>query len=144
MLASAIALSYLASEFTVLPFDLKSYHELPEEANPLFSILMEVVSYLGDASIAMALIVMTAATFALRGHVLFFVIFFGFLAYLAWIHFAGRVRVILIATCAALIVLIGPSRIFLGAHWASDVAGGYIIGALWLFVLILLYQRAIR
>jgi len=78
------------------------------------------------------------------GHVLFFVVFFGFFAYLAWIHFAGRVRVIIIAICGALIVLIGPSRVFLGAHWASDVLGSYVIGAIWLFVLILAYQWAIR
>ena len=78
------------------------------------------------------------------GHVLFFVVFFGFFAYLAWIHFAGRARVIVIAICGALIVLIGPSRIFLGAHWASDVLGSYIIGTIWLFVLILAYQWAIR
>jgi undecaprenyl-diphosphatase len=78
------------------------------------------------------------------GHVLFFVVFFGFFAYLAWIHFAGRARVIVIAICGALIVLIGPSRIFLGVHWASDVLGSYIIGTIWLFVLILAYQWAIR
>ncbi len=78
------------------------------------------------------------------GHVLFFVVFFGFFAYLAWTHFAGRARVIIIAICGALIVLIGPSRVFLGAHWASDVLGSYIIGAIWLFVLVLAYQWAIR
>jgi undecaprenyl-diphosphatase len=78
------------------------------------------------------------------GHVLFFVVFFGFFAYLAWMHFAGRVRVIVITICVALIVLIGPSRVFLGAHWASDVVGSYIIGAIWLFVLILAYRGAIR
>jgi membrane-associated phospholipid phosphatase len=77
------------------------------------------------------------------GHVLFFVVFFGFFAFLAWIHFAGRTRVIVIAICGALIALIGPSRVFLGAHWASDVLGSYIIGAIWLFVLILAYQWAI-
>jgi membrane-associated phospholipid phosphatase len=78
------------------------------------------------------------------GHVLFFVVFFGFFAYLAWIHFAGRARVIVIVICGALIVLIGPSRIFLGVHWASDVLGSYIIGTIWLFVLILAYQWSIR
>ncbi len=78
------------------------------------------------------------------GHVLFFVVFFGFFAYLAWIHFAGWARVIVIAICGALILLIGPSRVFLGAHWASDVLGSYIIGSIWLFLLILAYQWAIR
>jgi undecaprenyl-diphosphatase len=78
------------------------------------------------------------------GHVLFFVVFFGFFAYLAWRHFAGRARLIVIAICLALIVLIGPSRVFLGEHWASDVVGSYIIGAIWLFVMILAYQWAVR
>jgi membrane-associated phospholipid phosphatase len=78
------------------------------------------------------------------GHVLFFVVFFGFFAYLAWRYFHGRVRVAVIAICCALIVLIGPSRIFLGEHWASDVVGSYIIGSIWLFVLILAYQWVIR
>jgi membrane-associated phospholipid phosphatase len=78
------------------------------------------------------------------GHVLFFVVFFGFFAYLAWLNFAGRVRTIVIAICAALIVLIGPSRVFLGAHWASDVLGSYIIGTIWLFILIFAHQLAIR
>jgi membrane-associated phospholipid phosphatase len=76
------------------------------------------------------------------GHVLFFVVFFGFIAYLAWLHQGGRVRIPVIAGCGLLILLIGPSRVYLGAHWASDVLGSYIIGALWLCVLIFGYQLA--
>ena len=78
------------------------------------------------------------------GHVLFFVVFFGFIAYLAWLHQTGFARVIVIALCSALILLIGPSRVYLGAHWASDVVGSYIIGVLWLSVLILGYQLVSR
>jgi membrane-associated phospholipid phosphatase len=74
------------------------------------------------------------------GHVLFFVVFFGFFSYLVWINFAGRARMIVISIFGMLILLIGPSRIFLGAHWATDVLGGYIIGTIWLFILILAYQ----
>ena len=48
------------------------------------------------------------------------------------------------AICCALIMLIGPSRVYLGAHWASDVLGSYIIGVLWLFVLILGYQMVLH
>ncbi len=196
MLAFAISLSYAASRFPVLPFDLKSYQELQEQASPLFGGLMKGVSALGELPIAMALTAIAVATFALRrqwleaifilattsnvllafalkeiirrarpfpitenasglvqsinqysypsGHVLFFVVFFGFFAYLAWRHFTGHGRVIVIAICLALIVLIGPSRVFLGEHWASDVVGSYVIGAIWLFVLILAYQWAVR
>jgi len=78
------------------------------------------------------------------GHVLFFVVFFGFIAYLAWLHQTGLARILVIAICSALVILIGPSRVYLGAHWASDVVGSYIIGILWLFVLILGYQLVSR
>ncbi|HNW80423.1 MAG TPA: phosphatase PAP2 family protein [Methanoregulaceae archaeon] len=74
------------------------------------------------------------------GHVLFFVTFFGFCSYLAWKFLAGWLRGITLSICAALILLIGPSRIYLGEHWASDVIGSYIIGTFWLIILILLYQ----
>jgi undecaprenyl-diphosphatase len=77
------------------------------------------------------------------GHVLFFVIFFGFIAYLAWLQQTGHVRVLVIAVCGAFILFIGASRVYLGAHWASDVLGSYIIGALWLFLIILGYQLAL-
>jgi undecaprenyl-diphosphatase len=75
------------------------------------------------------------------GHVLVFVVFFGFFAYLSWLHFSGKLQIIAIAICLMLIVLIGPSRVFLGAHWASDVAGSYLIGTIWLYILILAYQK---
>jgi membrane-associated phospholipid phosphatase len=78
------------------------------------------------------------------GHVLFFVVFFGFIAYLAWLHQTGYARILGIAICCTFILLIGPSRVYLGAHWASDVVGSYIIGVLWLFVLILGYQLVSR
>jgi len=71
------------------------------------------------------------------GHVLFFVVFFGFVAFLAWKHLADWMRWVTISICAILIVLIGPSRIYLGEHWVSDVIGSYIIGSFWLIILIL-------
>lgn len=78
------------------------------------------------------------------GHVLFFVVFFGFLAFLAWMHLSGWQRVISMAVCGALIVLIAPSRIYLGAHWASDVIGSYLIGTFWLIILVLLYLMVLH
>ena len=78
------------------------------------------------------------------GHVLFFVVFFGFLAYLGWVHLSGGPRLWVVGVCTFLIVAIAPSRIFLGAHWASDVIGSYVIGTLLLIILVLLYQHAVQ
>ena len=76
------------------------------------------------------------------GHVLFYSVFFGSIAFLAWLHLTGYRRWLIIAICGFLIVLIGPSRVYLGAHWASDVIGSYVIGGLWLGMLILGYLMA--
>jgi undecaprenyl-diphosphatase len=78
------------------------------------------------------------------GHVMFFVVFYGFCAYLAWQFFTGWTRRISIGVCGILIALIGLSRIYLGEHWVSDVIGSYIIGTFWLIILILLYQLALH
>ena len=40
-----------------------------------------------------------------------------------------------------LIVLVGPSRIWMGQHWASDVLASYTLGFAYLVVLIEVYSR---
>jgi undecaprenyl-diphosphatase len=40
-----------------------------------------------------------------------------------------------------IILLIGPSRIYLGEHWASDVLGGYLLGNTWLGAALSLYFK---
>lgn len=74
------------------------------------------------------------------GHVMFYTVFFGFLALLAFsfLH-DSRLRTTLLLFCLSMILLVGPSRIYLGQHWASDVLGGYLLGSLWLVVVIQLY-----
>ena len=78
------------------------------------------------------------------GHVLFFVVFFGFMAYLGWAHLTGWLRWLTLGVCTFLIVAIAPSRIYVGAHWASDVIGSYVIGTLLLIILILLYCHTVK
>jgi undecaprenyl-diphosphatase len=43
-----------------------------------------------------------------------------------------------------LIVLIGLSRVHAGAHWVSDVLGGWLLGIAWLLTTLALYQQARR
>jgi len=46
-----------------------------------------------------------------------------------------RIRRVIRLICAAVIALVAISRIYLGAHYPSDVAGGILIGLAW-FLLI--------
>jgi undecaprenyl-diphosphatase len=64
------------------------------------------------------------------GHTVHYVVFLGFLGFLAFVLARRRLlRWPLMAVCGALVLLVGPSRVYLGAHWASDVLGGYLLGA---------------
>ena len=64
------------------------------------------------------------------GHVMAYIAYWGLLFAFGVILFQGRHwwRTALLITSAAFVVLIGPSRIYLGDHWASDVLGAYLIG----------------
>jgi undecaprenyl-diphosphatase len=75
------------------------------------------------------------------GHALFAAVVLGFLAYLAITHLSKRsLRTLSLAGLLMLILLIGTSRVYLGVHWSSDVLGGYLVGAVFLAVLIWLYR----
>jgi membrane-associated phospholipid phosphatase len=68
------------------------------------------------------------------GHVMAYIAYFGLLFTFGVILFQGRHwwRTALLIVSAAFVVLIGPSRVYLGDHWASDVLGAYLIGGvLW-------------
>ncbi len=77
------------------------------------------------------------------GHVLFYVVFFGFIAVLMnHLKFITRsVRITIAAICMFMIFTIPISRIYLGAHWFTDVLGGFLLGILTLFVLSYFYMK---
>jgi len=76
------------------------------------------------------------------GHVVFFTEFFGFLFFLAYVLLKrGPLRFVVLIVLSSFIVLVGISRVYLGAHWPSDVIGAYLAGGIWLMVMIKAYRR---
>jgi undecaprenyl-diphosphatase len=75
------------------------------------------------------------------GHVMFYLTFFGFFWYLGYTLLKpSPIRTALLTFLALPILLVGPSRIYLGEHWASDVLGAYLLGTLTLTAAILFYH----
>lgn len=82
------------------------------------------------------------------GHAMSAMAFYGFLIYLCLRYDMRRwVRYLFVTTLGLLILSIGVSRIYLGVHYPSDVAGGFIGGLIWVafcavvFNLIELFRR---
>lgn len=78
------------------------------------------------------------------GHTLFYTVFFGFLILamgnLRSLPSAARISVSLFS--AVMIFLVGISRVYLGAHWLTDVLGGFMLGLVCLFALGHFYFRS--
>ncbi|MEO8288592.1 MAG: phosphatase PAP2 family protein [Chloroflexota bacterium] len=76
------------------------------------------------------------------GHVTGYTILFGFLFYLCYVHLTKptALRITLLVFFAAMIVLVGPSRVYMGQHWASDALAGYALGFAYLLALISIYR----
>ncbi|WP_312316806.1 VTT domain-containing protein [Stenotrophomonas sp.] len=66
---------------------------------------------------------------------------FGFFAVLIGRELPGRTRVWPYLLSGIVVSLIGFARIYLGAHWLSDVIGGMLFGIFWLLVLGIAYRR---
>lgn len=74
------------------------------------------------------------------GHAMCAMSYYGFLIYLVFhIKMPKWLRWAIFALLVFLIGGIGLSRIYLGVHYASDVAGGYIAGLIWLMFCIVLF-----
>jgi membrane-associated phospholipid phosphatase len=75
------------------------------------------------------------------GHVMSYVAFWGLLFAFGVILFRGNHwwRTALLLISALFVVLVGPSRIYLGDHWASDVLGAYLLGGILLGMSLWLY-----
>ena len=76
------------------------------------------------------------------GHVESYVAILGFLWYLSYTLLPANSfrRLIQLIVYGLMIVLIGVSRVYVGEHWLSDVVGGYLLGGIWLWLTIKIYE----
>ncbi|MEO6264052.1 MAG: VTT domain-containing protein [Luteimonas sp.] len=66
---------------------------------------------------------------------------FGFFAVLIARELPGRQRVWPYLLAGVVVALVGFARLYLGAHWLSDVVGGALFGIVWLLLLGIAYRR---
>lgn len=76
------------------------------------------------------------------GHVLNYIGVYGFLAFLAnaWIRPNGLRRAV-VGTLLTMLGLVGPSRVYLGHHWFTDITASYMLGTTYLIGLTNLYRK---
>ena len=72
------------------------------------------------------------------GHSMGSLVFYGFIAYFIVRSSQKKVvKILSLVVLGILIILIGTSRIYLGAHFPSDVLAGFIAGTIWLILCLL-------
>ena len=71
------------------------------------------------------------------GHVFATTVFYGFWGFLG-IYYGLKKKILipLLSLILILVLAVGFSRMFEEAHWPSDVAAGYLLGGLWLLLLV--------
>jgi membrane-associated phospholipid phosphatase len=70
------------------------------------------------------------------GHAYGGMVIYGLLAYLTYKYLPHPWNVLTTLLLAMLIIIIGVSRVYLGAHFPSDVAAGWLLGAITLILIV--------
>jgi membrane-associated phospholipid phosphatase len=70
------------------------------------------------------------------GHATQAIAFYGMLAAILSIGRPSHDRMLLWLGAAGVTLLVGASRIYLGAHWLTDVLSGYALGAAWVAIIV--------
>src|SRR5690348_14424774 len=70
------------------------------------------------------------------GHATQSIAFYAMLAIVLGAGLSVRRRALLWSAAALIVLIVGASRIYLGAHWLTDVLGGYALGASWVAIVV--------
>ncbi len=146
---SMLAISYPGSSFllpALVPLTVVIFWSLGDRLEALFvaglsacslliNLLLKYLIHRPRPSAGLVKVIQSAIGYSFpSGHVMSYVAYFGLLFAFGVLLFRGRHwwRTALLIVSAAFVVLIGPSRVYLGDHWSSDVIGAYLIGGvLW-------------
>jgi undecaprenyl-diphosphatase len=76
------------------------------------------------------------------GHTTSCVVFFGVLTYFVWKHWSSfKIKAAMAGVYISLTVVVAFDRIYLNAHWFSDIIGAVLLGAFWLTLCIFLFKN---
>jgi undecaprenyl-diphosphatase len=107
-------------------------------AGALLMVLIKEVTARPRPSLPMVHVLVEYSGFSYpSGHVMFYVQYFGFL-YLLVCRMTDRLllRRLSLVILGLPVVLVGYSRVLMGAHWPSDVVGGYLLGGVLLALMV--------
>ncbi len=78
------------------------------------------------------------------GHAASSIVLYGFLAFLLAHEKRAKIRLAITLLAAGLVGLIAFSRLYLGAHWLSDVLASLSLGTAWVALLSIAYMQHVR
>ncbi|RJQ33066.1 phosphatase PAP2 family protein [Candidatus Parcubacteria bacterium] len=100
-----------------------------------------LLKFLTQRSRPVSMIVQESSSSFPSAHAAIAIAFYGLILYLVWKNIKKKSMLPVLIFGDLFIILIGFSRLYLGAHYLSDVIAGYLLGAFWMYLPIYLYSK---